>query len=379
MDKKYLSEELINKYKNDTCTDEERAIVESWHIKDLAENTYAPSPEKIASVNARMRNSILNHAYSSSRQSVRLWLRIAAAASIILALTAGLYFYLSPDPTPQYVHHNTQNDIIPGGNKATLTLGDGRKISLTDADNGKLIEQSGIKITKAADGQLVYTILKSDNAPESLSYNTIETPVGGQYQINLPDGSKVWLNAASSLRYPVRFTGNERKVELIGEGYFEIVHDKTKPFIVSSSGQIVEVLGTHFNINSYVDEPTSKTTLLEGSVKVTNLESQISNLLKPGQQAMLNGQNLAVANIDIDQAVAWKNGDFVFDGATLRVIMRQISRWYDVEVNYQGNISEVKFGGSISRSKNINEVLKVLEMTQSVHFKIEGRRILVMQ
>jgi transmembrane sensor len=236
-----------------------------------------------------------------------------------------------------------KSDISPGGNIATLTLADGRKISLTDAKNGQLAEQSGIKISKTADGQLVYNITNAENSSLSLSYNTIETPPGGQYQVILPDGSKVWLNSASSLRYPVRFTGNERKVEISGEAYFEVAHNSKMPFRVINSNQIVEVLGTHFNIMAYPDESSTNTTLLEGSVRI--IKENKSKIISPGQQTRVKNGDIDVASVDVTQVTAWKEGYFMFKNEDIQSIMRQISRWYNLEVKYQGDIPEKVFGG----------------------------------
>ena len=371
------AKELIKKYNLGTCTPEEKILVESWYLNEslikkdmLAQPNYKAAKGEIWKEIALKRNIRV--------KKISLLPRIAAAAVIIIA--AGVAFY-SYNAQHKQLTHQTQvaaHTIKPGGNKATLILADGRKINLADADNGELAEQAGIRITKASNGTLIYNISKTGSTAQGKTgaYNTIETPLGGQYQVRLPDGTNIWLNAASSLRYPIEFSGNERKVDLRGEGYFEVAHNKEKPFVVVSAGQTVEVLGTHFNMNTYSDEPEARTTLLEGSVRVSN-HGKVK-ILKPGQQALLTNDNdIKVSTADIDQAVAWKNGDFTFEGVSLKTIMRQVCRWYNVEVVYQGSIADVEFGGSISRTKNINEVLKVLEMTQGVHFELTGRRILV--
>lgn len=270
-------------------------------------------------------------------------------------------------------------DLPPGGNKATLTLANGQEINLSDAANGDLVKQQGISITKAADGQLVYHVSDKDNAhtgqPE---YNTITTPKGGQYQIVLPDGSKVWLNAASYLKFPSTFARLvNRKVELSGEAYFEVAKDKAHPFIVESNKQTVEVLGTHFNISSYPDEQLIKTTLLEGSVSVNKSGTKESALLKPGEQLQLSSNNMEIVAVDVQSEVAWKNGYFKFKDDRIEDIMQQLSRWYNIEVKYEGATTEELYSGRISRFKNISQVLNMIEDAQSVHFKIEGRRITV--
>ncbi len=336
-----------------------------------------------------------------------------AAAVIFMALTSGFYFYLNKPTGSQLATqklHPEKNDIAPGGNKAILTLADGSKISLSDAANGEIAKQAGISITKTSNGRLIYSI--ADPQPTTNNqqpvYNTIETPKGGQYQINLPDGSKVWLNAASSLRFPASFTGNERKVELSGEAYFEIAHvtlpsggnrtgakkssgTEAMPFKVISGNQTVEVLGTHFNINAYSDEPSIRTTLIEGSVRVLlpspsgeGLDMNFSKLLKPGQQSKVN-ETINVFNVDTEEAVAWKNGYFMFNNENIQSIMRKVSRWYNIDIEYRGNISQKALWGSLSRFKNVSELIDMLELTGSVHFKIvpgdasgKERRIIVM-
>jgi ferric-dicitrate binding protein FerR (iron transport regulator) len=209
-------------------------------------------------------------------------------------------------------------------------------------------------------------------------YNTISTPKGGQYQVTLSDGSKVWLNAASSLRFPATFSGKERKVELTGEGYFEVAHNKKMPFHVTVNDLDVEVLGTHFNINAYADESAIKTTLLEGSVKV--VKGNETKIIEPGEQASVTTSEDEInvkQQVDLEQVVAWKNGIFQFERADIESVMRQISRWYDIDVDYHGRVSE-HFGGTISRDVNISDVLKMLEMTGGVNFKIDGKKVIVM-
>jgi ferric-dicitrate binding protein FerR (iron transport regulator) len=219
---------------------------------------------------------------------------------------------------------------------------------------------------------------KESSGTAKESFHTLVTPRGGQYQLLLPDGSKVWLNAASSVRFPTSFSGKERHVELTGEAYFEIAKDASRPFRVDAPGGMqVEVLGTHFNIMSYTDENAINTTLLEGSVKVR--EGSVSSLLRPGEQASLNkaSDGISVSNADVDETIAWKNGLFRFEGATIEAVMKQIARWYDVEVIYKGSVSK-HFRGMISRSVDISQVIKMLELTSEVHFKIDGKTITVM-
>ncbi|HQW45168.1 MAG TPA: FecR domain-containing protein, partial [Chitinophagaceae bacterium] len=268
-----------------------------------------------------------------------------------------------------------KNDVAPGGNKAILTLADGSTIILDNAANGSLTEQGNTKVIKLDDGQLAYNTL--NEKPTEIVYNTISTPRGGQYQLTLADGTKVWLNAASTLRFPATFSGNERKVELTGEGYFEVAKNAAMPFKVSVNNMTVEVLGTHFNINSYSDEASIKTTLLEGAVKVTNGDAV--QMLSPSNQAQLtaDGEIRLNRNVDIEDVVAWKNGIFNFSGTAIENIMRQISRWYDLDVSYEGAISKETFSGVVSRNSNLSQVLKIMEQA-GVKFKIEGKKIIVM-
>ncbi|MFC0515146.1 FecR family protein [Mucilaginibacter angelicae] len=309
----------------------------------------------------------------------RYWLNYAAAASILLCLSVGFYFYRRPQK--QYLVKNNiiKNDFLPGSNKAVLTLANGSKLSLTGGNKGLLARQGITAINKKEEGRVEYrpgTEALAANQAAATLYNTVSTPKGGQYQVVLPDGTRVWLNTASSIRFPTTFTGNDRQVEISGEVYFEVAKNKNKPFIVTSGNQKVTVLGTHFDINAYQDEGAVKTTLLEGSVKVSNGNNIV--LLKPGEQSQLSTENkLTVSDdIDMDEVVAWKNGFFQFNKADIQTIMNQISRWYDVEVKYEGQVQPGHYYGKISRNVNASKVLKVLELS-GMHFTIEGGKIIV--
>nr|WP_121270985.1 FecR family protein [Pedobacter schmidteae] len=309
----------------------------------------------------------------------RLTRYVAIAAVLLMVVAAGIILFNKNAALDPAAHVSHAGLVVPGGNKAYLTLADGKVISLTDAGKGQLAEQAGISIRKTADGQVVYQAEKQE-ADAAGKTNTVTTPRGGQYQIVLPDGTRVWLNAASTLSFPTAFAGlRNRVVELKGEAYFEVAKDKSKPFIVKTSKQQVEVLGTHFNINAYANEENTRTTLLEGSVKVAamGLLSQ-SAVLKPNQQAILANNTLTVATVDPEMAIDWKTGNFSFNKESLPAIMRKISRWYDVEIVYQDNYTGNDFTGIVSRKKQVTEVLELLELTGLVHFKIEGRRITVM-
>jgi ferric-dicitrate binding protein FerR (iron transport regulator) len=303
--------------------------------------------------------------------------RVAAASLIIFISGTAAYFAFRTtknNTIAKALPQQLKNVVVPGGNKAILTLSDGSTIILDDTKYGQVAQQGGAQIAKLANGLLVYNAL--DDKPAEVVFNSLTTPRGGQFKLTLPDGSVVWLNAASSIKYPTVFIGNERKVEISGEVYFEIAHNAAKPFKVSVNGMEVKVLGTHFNINAYNNEASVKTTLLEGRISLAKADAVTT--LNPGQQAELgNGGNMKVINnVDIDQVVAWKNGYFSFNRADLQMVMRQIARWYDVEIGYEGKIPERQFGGKIDRNSNISEVLKILEESK-VHFRIEEKKIIV--
>ncbi|WP_316838787.1 FecR family protein [Pedobacter gandavensis] len=304
-------------------------------------------------------------------------IRWAAAAVAVLAIGIGSFYFSSRPPAlpANGIAAEKGEHILPGGNKAVLTLSDGSQITLDDMANGEIAKESGVKITKTADGRLLYSVREGLSHVKP-AYNTITTPKGGQYQIALPDGTMVWLNAASSLKYPSSFTGKDRLVTLIGEGYFEVAKDKTRPFKVKTEEQEVEVLGTYFNINAYDDEDGVKTTLIEGSVKV-KLPTNKSAVLKPGEQSLVSN-DIKINQVDANSAIDWKQGLFWFNDESIYSIMRQFSRWYNIEVEYRGDVSNVRFGGQVSRMKNLAQVLRIMELTKSIQFRVEGNKIIVM-
>ena len=315
-----------------------------------------------------------------TKHNIRLWNTIAKIAAVLLVVV-GIYFFNEYQKEPSY-EHLTANDIPPGKIGATLTLANGKKINLADAANGEIIKESGASISKTANGQLVYNApsgQSSSNGPNtSNALNTLTTAIGETFILTLPDQTKVWLNAASSLTYNPNLTSNGiRKVTLTGEGYFEVAKDKDHPFIVESGNQSVEVLGTHFNVHAYQDEKAYRTTLLEGSIKITD-QGQ-SKVLAPGDQASNSSGHIKLTQVDTEFAVAWKSNNFVFDRLGIKEIMKMISRWYNVEVIYKDNIPSGTFWGSVSRFDNISKVLIPLEATGDVHFKIEGRKIYVLR
>lgn len=371
--------ELLDKYLSGQATSEEKALVESWYLQqglppsDLTEQQMQEEYEHgLRDLQARL------------PRTRRLWPRWAAAAAVLLGIAAGLY-YLAPggQPTPPLTAtHAPEADIPPGGNQATLTLASGKKIRLADAPLGRLASEEGLEVEKTAEGELLYSGA-GNNTDGADAYNTITTPAGGQYTVTLPDGSRVWLNAASSLRYPVKFARQVRQVELSGEAYFEVNKSSTvvkRPFIVQTGGQQVEVLGTHFNINAYTEEDAIKTTLLEGLVRVQNAPGS-AVLLKPGQMAVNSGgqRPIGVTAADVNDVMAWKKGLFIFNNENIRDIMTKLARWYNIEVQYEGDMTGVAFQGNYQRSRNLVNLLKTIEQTNSVRFKIEGNKVTVIK
>jgi transmembrane sensor len=302
------------------------------------------------------------------------WRRLFAAAALIIIIGAGYYlipYFSGSTPTPAAPEMITSS-IVPGSKKATLTISGGASILLDDAQNGEIARQ-GNTIIKKTDDALQYE--NNTNQQEAV-YHTLTTPRGGTYQLNLPDGTKVWLNSASSLHYPSSFSGNFREVKLKGEAYFEVSSNKKMPFLVKVNDVQVEVLGTRFNVNAYNDSQLIKTSLVEGSVKVA--KNKQFKILKPGQEAVIDQavQNIKVHQSDIEEAIAWKNGLFYFSGDNIQEIMMQISRWYDVEVVFDGNVSQRSFEGKISRYAQLSEVMEILKLS-NIKFSIEGKKITI--
>jgi transmembrane sensor len=381
-------EEFLILYKKNLageCTPEEKQLLESYQddivMPDNRWGADLGDKRRLRGIlETRLAQSIPE---KSSQTSKNRYAWLGAAAAIIILLSVGVLIrraQMPSVPKQSNVIASSPQKILPGGNKAYLTMANGTVITLNGLKNGTLSTQTGIRINKVKDGILSYNKQAGDqkNDSQELTYNTINIPRGGQYQLVLSDGTKVWLNSSSSLKYPAAFIGKDRKVELSGEAYFEVAKDRTKPFTVNVNGMSVQVLGTHFNINAYSDERVIKTTLLEGSVKLSGNGQQA--MLKPGQQGAFNDQQTAfnVSEADVDDAVAWKNGFFVFNNEDIQTIMKRISRWYDVDVVFPEKFKRKNFGGTVSRFKDVSEVLHSLELTGSVHFKTEGRRITVM-
>ena len=312
---------------------------------------------------------------SFSRRMIYRW-QAAAAAVLLVAMAGAAYWFSIVNPKQQRVASMPPKqyitNIVPGGNKAILQLADGTRIVLDTAKNGSLTRQGNVQIVKLDAGQLAYNTGGENTA---VVYNTISTPRGGQFEITLQDGTKVWLNSGSSLYFPTAFKGKERRVVLTGEGYFEVAKNASMPFHVTINGADVSVLGTHFNIMGYTNENASKTTLLEGKVNVEQ-DGRVHQL-EPGKEAIINNNThtVKIADANIAQAIAWKNGFFRFKNTGIKEVMRQVERWYNVEVTYKSEGKEQDFTGVISRSDNVSALLQTLEMTGTVHFQIEQSSI----
>jgi len=399
---------LLQRFFQEDCTQAEKEELALWidTLQDDEEwklrleeiwNSYAPG-DKMDPLKADMiLKEIIGKTKGQTDQvKIRPFYKKWPVAAAVMLLMAASFIYLLKKPSRSSAGPESQTiakemkDIAPGGNKAILTLANGSKVILDSIQNGSLGRQGNTKVIKVSNGLLTYKA-ESLNLPagkaghkgqSAVSYNTLSTPRGGQYQLVLPDGSKVWLNAASSLHFPTAFTGKERKVEISGEAYFEIAPNPDKPFIVNISspdGQnkgSVRVLGTRFNINSYNDETAVRSTLLEGSIQILCGDKAV--LLSPGEQAAMNDQEYirVIKNINVDEIIAWKNDLFDFEGNDIRFVMRQIARWYNVDVKYE-NTTSAHFMGTISRNVNVSQVLKMLEMTGAVHFNVVGRTIIV--
>lgn len=371
--------ELAQKWLNGSLTAEEEVLFNQWYdqlppseieVDSRDTNADAFKERVYQRVMTSIRpeeNNILTHK--------RRWMAWSAAAAIVLAFGLGVYF------TAQKTSKHTSaiavaKRIAPGGNRATLTLANGQVIYLDSAEKNQLPDQGNTQIVNADNGVLAYQAAKS-NTEEKIVYNTLSTPVGGQYQLQLPDGTKVWLNSASSIRYPVNFTGAERVVSITGEAYFEVKHNARMPFAVRAGNTLIHDIGTHFDINAYSNEPDLKVTLTEGSVEVEQTILKTKQLMQPGEQISINRQGImkTVKDFDVEKAIAWKNGLFDFDGEKLEAVMRQVSRWYNVDVEYPDGVPDIQFTGSIHRNVDASQVLDMLGYFK-INFKIveEGDR-----
>ncbi|MBB5441358.1 hypothetical protein HDC92_005066 [Pedobacter sp. AK017] len=355
------AKELLEKYEQGTCTEEEAALVMHWYETLHPENF--DLPESVLEEELDKAWMVIQSRKQVKRK-IKLWKPLAIAGILLVMSGIAWYFY---EVQQKYKQEPPKiiTDVSPGGNRATLKLASGKVIELDSIGNGIIANEKGITISKGANGQIDYSIENSTDIGGG--YNTITTPIGGVYQLRLPDGSKVWLNAGSSLTYAPSLNGrgdDKRRVSLAGEAYFEISKDKQHPFIVTTRDQEVEILGTHFNINSYKEESAIRTTLLEGSVRVHALSgvAKADKVLRPGEQAVLTSNGIKVMQADTETITAWKDGLFLFKDADVPTIMRQLSRWYNVEVEYNSTVPSNLITGGIERNNNLTTAMKMLEL-----------------
>ncbi|WP_345950722.1 FecR domain-containing protein [Mucilaginibacter sp. PAMB04274] len=371
-------QKMIEKYVAGTATAEEAAFVESYYAyQDRNEVPDISADEKEALRKETFENisNQLNATPQTKKRIINIY-RYATAAAVLLVATTTAYLFLhraSPSNKLENVSVKKPLDVMPGSNKAILTLADGSTMILDDKADGNLKELPGLIITKTHKGELVYKVLSKQSSEQVTTINTVTTPKGGQYQVVLPDGTRVWLNAASRLTYPQVFAGKTREVKLEGEGYFEVSKNKAMPFHVFTGNQDVEVTGTHFNINGYMDDGSINTTLLEGGITLHHHGR--SQKIIPGKQANVSTNPFAikVQTVDTEEVVAWKNGLFEFNNASLRQIMSQLERWYDIKVDYS-SLPAKRYNGMVPRSANLSRVLKMLEVTGNIKFEIQNNR-----
>lgn len=373
-DETYLAE-LISKQEKGIITPEEKAILDGWY--DEADDE-SPEIIEVAETNSEAHEARLYRQLTGRLQqegqwkrSKRLtWLRLSAVAAsiMILGLTSIWYYKYHRQSEDVSVRIIPASEVFAGGNKAILTRGDGKQINLTDLDTGIIANANGIIIKKSDSGLIEFTLESNGEGPVN-NTNTIETPAGGQYRVILPDGSIVTLNALSSVTFPDRFSKNERNIKITGEAFLEVRHDKSAPFRVKNRSQDITVLGTNFNVNAYDDEPYTRTTLQTGSIQLETADGKITKV-QPGQQAVTgkDGQT-ALRQADMQQALAWKNDLIYFKNASIPSILRQVSRWYGVQVSYEGEVPNKTYTGGLARSSNLQQVLDLLAI-HDIHFKL---------
>jgi transmembrane sensor len=387
---------LLSKYNSGTATATEIKLLESWYSAEILKQNLSEAEEDFSHLKDEIWAGTLQRANLTAEQepvsekkttrSIKRWYQFAVAAAVLLV---GISYLLNKHSQEQQSFSKTleiANQITAGKNMATLTLANGHRIILSDGLKGKLAEEAGTIITKTNDGELIYTIVSKPGKATSSSsgYNTISTAAGENYQVILPDGSKIILNAISSLKYPVSFAAQaDRRVELSGEAYFEVAKDKNHPFKVKTSSQEVEVLGTHFNICSYADHVSTQTTLLEGSVKVSPLNyadgkerAAHTILLKPGEQAIQKANSITMVPADIEEAVAWKEGWFYFKSTNLHEVLSEAAKWYDLEIIYRGAVPTDRFTGKIPKNASLGKFIKLLQLSD-IKFNIEGRKMII--
>lgn len=367
--KAWLAEDERNRAFLESLTDE-ASLEECLHFLSAVD-----VPAALEKTLARIKHEPLSAPAPGNRlRWLTRWQGVAAVLLVLLAALAFLWQYTGRRG-PAAVAPVQHADVLPGGWKATLRLADGSVIALKDTGSSIVMAGNGIRITQR-NGEVIYE--NAGSASGQSGWNTVSTPLGGKYKVQLPDGSKVWLNAGTELRFPAVFEGTRRELELAGEAYFDVAHKERQPFRVKVNGLTVEVLGTHFNLKAYVDEPLVQATLIEGSVKVSTHATE--QFLLPGKQASLDKARgrLEVKEANIRDVLAWKNDLFRFSKEPLEEVMRKIGRWYNVEVVYSGAATDTEFSGMISRNVPLSQVLKMLEMTGGARFRVEGRRVVVL-
>lgn len=373
---KQQAQDLIDKFNSGVASREEIRLLDRWYINES--NLQSDKPENLDYLNIQKEMWVRILLLKIKKKKL-FWLRPTAAAALFISFSIGIYL-LFPTKLTNRSEPEQGSNLFPGSNKAVLTLSDGQQILLSAAKRGQIASQGSALVNLVDDGKIKYNAnpLKGEVAPRAIIYNKITTPRAGQYTVILADGTQVWLNAESSIRYPTTFLGQDREVELSGEAYFEVAKNRKKPFRVLVGKQVVEVLGTHFNINSYPNENYIKTDLLEGKVKITTGKDSV--FLKPGQESvfMTRGSTLLVKQADTYKAVAWKNGLFNFEKAELPQVMRELARWYDLEVYYQGKVPSTAITGTVDRNVNAAQFFRILK-DLDIKFKIEGKKITIMQ
>jgi transmembrane sensor len=362
--------ELIESYNDGTITDNERFALDLWYLKYASESNSLLDAEKETEMLSRLRSSL---PLAKKSTKVKLWPWFAVAAAVLIAIVSISLWFSNTTPSAEKFY---ANDKAPGTTGATLTLASGKKIFIKATDTGEIANEPGVRISKSSDGKILYEL--SENTTGMKGFNTLETSYGQQAEVQLPDGSLVHMNAGSWLKYPFSFLGQtKRSVELSGEGFFEVNKDINHPFVVTTGTQTVEVLGTQFNINAYSTDELIRTTLLKGSVKISQRAAG-SKVLIPGQQAAVRTGNIAVEEVDVEYAVAWKKGYFLFKDESLAQIMEKLARWYNIKPVFEDETLKNKtFFGSISKFENISKILFIMEQTNVATFKIKGNKIIV--
>lgn len=377
------AKKILSRYRKGACTAEELELLLHWFDEAGADVTRQFSEEEIRALQQAFRDKFRLQQRRSLPRRRRAWIA-ASAAAVLLLVGISLIFFPSSDTAFWFASSSDVEDIVPGGHKAILTLGDGKQIVLDNEDTGPVASDGTLLVKQVEAGLLVYDFADDISESDQVVYNTIQTPPGGTYRVMLPDGTIVWLNNLTTLRYPVHVRDQPRIVELLeGEAFFQVSHQQTdglaQSFSVRTGDEVVEVLGTEFNISAYPGEPR-RTTLIKGSIQIGQLGSATKFAMHPGQQAVFSNGVPEIRNIDSEAVYAWKEGYFLFDDETLENIMKKVARWYDVEIQYAADVDrQGKFWGSVSKFENVKILLEKLELTGAVRFEIKGRRVSVMR